>query len=146
MEIALYYDGIYVLKSAKDFFYFFWDQSHPIKVILFHQTGLTILALLASRQKVANNKTGRGRTPCYVSLYLGARKRVKNVGVIARFRPRSLPYPYPQIYRGVNKGLHVLLSRTQAGPGKTVKQEQEEISRNHVYKHFPEAQYCKDSE
>ena len=35
-------------------------------------------------------------------------------------------------YRGVNKGLFVLLSRTQAGPGRTVKQEQEEISRNHV--------------
>ena len=35
-------------------------------------------------------------------------------------------------YRGANKGLHVLLSRTQAGPGRTVKQEQEEISRNHV--------------
>ena len=35
-------------------------------------------------------------------------------------------------YRGVNKGLYVLLSRTQAGPGRTVKQEQEEISRNHV--------------
>ena len=35
-------------------------------------------------------------------------------------------------YRGANKGLYVLLSRTQAGPGRTVKQEQEEISRNHV--------------
>ena len=35
-------------------------------------------------------------------------------------------------YRGGNKGLFVLLSRTQAGPGRTVKQEQEEISRNHV--------------
>ena len=35
-------------------------------------------------------------------------------------------------YRGVIKGLFVLLSRTQAGPGRTVKQEQEEISRNHV--------------
>ena len=35
-------------------------------------------------------------------------------------------------YRGANKGLYVLLSRTQAGPGTTVKQEQEEISRNHV--------------
>ena len=33
-------------------------------------------------------------------------------------------------YRGVNKGLFVLLSRTQAGPGRTVQQEQEEISRN----------------
>ena len=38
----------------------------------------------------------------------------------------------PSIYRGVNKGLYVLLSRTQAEPGRTVKQEQEEISRNHV--------------
>ena len=28
--------------------------------------------------------------------------------------------------------MFVLLSRTQAGPGRTVKQEQEEISRNHV--------------
>ena len=36
------------------------------------------------------------------------------------------------IYRGGNKGLHVLLSRTQAGPGRTVKQKQEEISRNHI--------------
>ena len=36
------------------------------------------------------------------------------------------------LYRGANKGLHVLLSRTQAGPGRTVKQEQEQISRNHV--------------
>ena len=35
-------------------------------------------------------------------------------------------------YRGANKGLHVLLSMTQAGPGRTVKQEQEEISHNHV--------------
>ena len=36
------------------------------------------------------------------------------------------------LYRGGNKGLFVLLSRTQAGPGRTVKQEQEEISSNHV--------------
>ena len=35
-------------------------------------------------------------------------------------------------YRGVNKGLYVLLSSTQAGPGRTVKQEQEEISRNRI--------------
>ena len=38
----------------------------------------------------------------------------------------------PIMYRGANKGLYVLLSRTQAEPGRTVKQEQEEISRNHV--------------
>ena len=36
------------------------------------------------------------------------------------------------IYEGVNKGLYVLLSRTQAGPSRTVKQEQEEFSRNHI--------------
>ena len=35
-------------------------------------------------------------------------------------------------YRDELKGLYVLLSRTQAGPGRTVKQEQEDISRNHV--------------
>ena len=29
--------------------------------------------------------------------------------------------------------MYLLLSRTQAGPGRTVKQEQEEISRNHVH-------------
>ena len=34
--------------------------------------------------------------------------------------------------RGENKVLFVLLSRTQAEPGRIVKQEQEEISRNHV--------------
>ena len=35
-------------------------------------------------------------------------------------------------YRRVNKGLYVLLSRTQAEPGRIVEQEQEKISRNHV--------------
>ena len=35
-------------------------------------------------------------------------------------------------YRGGNKGLFVLLSNSQAGPGRTFEQEQEEISRNHV--------------
>ena len=34
--------------------------------------------------------------------------------------------------RGGNKGLFVLLRRTQAAPGRAVKQEQEEISHNHV--------------
>ena len=48
------------------------------------------------------------------------------------FQDFICPPSRPGIYRGVNKGLFVLLSRTQAGPGRTVKQEQEEISRNHV--------------
>ena len=30
------------------------------------------------------------------------------------------------------KGVHILLSNSQAGPGRKVKQEQEDISRNHV--------------
>ena len=43
-----------------------------------------------------------------------------------------LKYHNPALYRGANKGLYDLLSRTQAGPGRRVKQEQEEISRDHV--------------
>ena len=45
------------------------------------------------------------------------------------------------MYRGANKGMDVLLSRTQAGPGRTVKQEQEEISRNHVQAFIPGSVY-----
>ena len=37
---------------------------------------------------------------------------------------------------GVDKGLHILLSNSQAGPGRKVKEEQEEISRNHVPRLF----------
>ena len=40
------------------------------------------------------------------------------------------------IYRAEKKSLQILLSRTQAGPGRKVKQEQEEISRNHVPRLF----------
>ena len=36
------------------------------------------------------------------------------------------------MYRDEIYSLQILLSRTQAGPGRTVKQEQEEISPNHV--------------
>ena len=36
------------------------------------------------------------------------------------------------IYRDRLKSMQILLSRTQAGPGRAVKQEQEEISRYHV--------------
>ena len=39
-------------------------------------------------------------------------------------------------YREVNKSWQILLSSTQAGPGRKVKQEQEEISRNHVPRLF----------
>ena len=37
-----------------------------------------------------------------------------------------------EMYRDRLKGLKILLSNSQAGPGRTVKQEQEEISLNHV--------------
>ena len=40
------------------------------------------------------------------------------------------------MYRAEKKSLQILLSRTQAGPGRKVKQEQEEISRNHVPRLF----------
>ena len=44
------------------------------------------------------------------------------------------------IYKGELQGLYVLLSRTQAGPGRAIKQQQEENSRNHV-KAFSESLY-----
>ena len=46
-------------------------------------------------------------------------------------------------YRDEKKSLQILLSSTQAGPGRKVKQEQEDISRNHVPRHFldPVLQY-----
>ena len=41
----------------------------------------------------------------------------------------ALPVP---MYRDRLKGVQILLSNSQAGPGRTVKQEQQEISRNHI--------------
>ena len=40
-------------------------------------------------------------------------------------------------YRVRNKGMHILLSNSQAGPGTIVKQEQEEISRKHIQAFIP---------
>ena len=49
-----------------------------------------------------------------------------------------------ELYREANKGLYVLVSRTQARPGRTVKQEQEEISRNHAQTFiYPSVQKCR---
>ena len=42
-----------------------------------------------------------------------------------------------RMYRARNKGMHILLSNSQAGIGRTVKQEQEEISRNQVQTFIP---------
>ena len=40
---------------------------------------------------------------------------------------------HPQMYiQGARKSMQILLSNRQAGPGRTVKQKQKEISRNHV--------------
>ena len=36
------------------------------------------------------------------------------------------------MYRDRLKGMQILLSRTQAGPARTVKEQQEQTSRNHV--------------
>ena len=41
------------------------------------------------------------------------------------------------IYRDRLKGVQILWSNSQAGPGRKVKQEQEDISRNHVQAFFP---------
>ena len=40
-------------------------------------------------------------------------------------------------YRAEKKSLQILLSSTQAGPGRKAKKEQDEISRNHVQAFFP---------
>ena len=40
------------------------------------------------------------------------------------------------MYRGEKKGVQILLSYSQAGPGRKAKQGQEEISRNHVQRLF----------
>ena len=40
------------------------------------------------------------------------------------------------IYRAEKKYLQILLSRTQAGPGRKVEQEKDEISHNHVPRLF----------
>ena len=68
---------------------------------------------------------------------LGATLMTATVAVFAEYtNPGSWAnwdfLPKVVIYRGGNKGLYGLLSRTQAGPGRTVKQEQEEMSLNHV--------------
>ena len=47
----------------------------------------------------------------------------------------KLKTPAPK-YRAEKKSLQILLSSNQAGPGGKVKQEQEEISRNHVPRLF----------
>ena len=49
-------------------------------------------------------------------------------------------------YRDRLKGLQILLSRTQAGPGRKVKQEQKETSRNHVPRLFLSSVLCRDRE
>ena len=41
-----------------------------------------------------------------------------------------------KIYRARNKGMQILLSNSQAEPGRKVKQEQEEVSRNYVPNFF----------
>ena len=47
--------------------------------------------------------------------------------------PRNrLPYKQCLLYRDRLKGAQILLCNSQAGPGRKVKQEQEDISRNHV--------------
>ena len=40
------------------------------------------------------------------------------------------------MYRGEKKSVQILLSYSQAGPGRKAKQDQEEISRNHVPRLF----------
>ena len=49
---------------------------------------------------------------------------------------------FDAFYRDEKKGLQILLSYSQAGPGRKAKQGQEEISRNHVQRLFLGSVYC----
>ena len=60
--------------------------------------------------------------------------------------PGIEPEGQPQYYRAPGKSMYFLLSRTQAGPGRTVKQEQEEISRNHVQTFISPSVYSQTSQ
>ena len=59
---------------------------------------------------------------------------------VERYKFRTEPSPQLLLYmifttmglRAEKKSLQILLSNIQAGPGRKIKQEQEEISRNHV--------------
>ena len=48
----------------------------------------------------------------------------------------ALYFMFIAMYRAEKKSWQILLSSTQAGPGRKVKQEQEDISRNHVPRLF----------
>ena len=54
-------------------------------------------------------------------------RAIRNLVKICLMQTKLLFY-----YRDRLKGVQILLSNSQAGPGRKVKQEQEEISRNHV--------------
>ena len=49
---------------------------------------------------------------------------------------KGLLHSHLTLYREEKKGLQILLSYSQAGPGRKAKQDQEEISRNHVPRLF----------
>ena len=67
------------------------------------------------------------------TFHLLCKRQVDGARLDLTFVPKYKCYILQNVtYRGVNKGLFVLLSNCQARPGRTVKQEQEEISRNHV--------------
>ena len=54
---------------------------------------------------------------------------------------KSISYRFTY-YRAQNKGMQILLSNSQAGPGKKVKQEQEENFQNHVQAFIPDSVFC----
>ena len=64
----------------------------------------------------------------------GTKPELMRITAVVRVSNSNLPCGRRQKrhYRAPGKSMFFLLSRTQTGPGRTVKQEQEEISRNHV--------------
>ena len=65
-----------------------------------------------------------------LSAGIEAKKGHHLIETLSRIR---MQYATPELkYRGRLKSVQIIQSRTQAGPGRKVMQEQEEISRNHV--------------
>ena len=88
-------------------------------VVSKHSAAATVAATVADvvagpiQKWIHNERNGEREKETMVTSDMSSYSCCSNVG---QTRPHT--------YRGENKGLLVLLSRTQAGPGRTVKQEQ----------------------
>ena len=71
-----------------------------------------------------------------VGLWCSGREQNQLQPRIHKFLETSVQTARQGLYRAEKKSLQIVLSSTQAGPVRKVKQKQEEISRNHVPRLF----------